>query len=457
MDCAGGGVIDSDCQHKDQGSNDDVAGICKIYFIFHDVSYADCGDHTVEDQGYTADGCGRHGRDQCSKLRAEGDEDGKTCSDADHAGIVDLCQSEDTRVFTVGGVCRCTEERGERCCKAVTEQCAVKAGILHVIAFTGGGDGTDIADMLNHGCKRERNNGKNGCPEQVRIKIPVEKTEDGAVPVDGKAEPFCLADSGSHVGTGCGIDNHGKKIGHQNTEKDRHDLGHSFAPHIEADYHCNGNHGDKPVGFTVCNGGRRKGKANCDDDRAGNNGREIAHDFFYTEGFEKGSQNNIHQSCNGNTEAGVRQKCRITVWCNGGVPADESERAAQESRNFAAGYKMEQQCAETCEQQCCCNVKAGQCRDKNGCAEHGKHVLNAENQHFRCSEGTCVIDYIVYFLRFSHSLKTPYINNILEKRMSCRSAVLRTAAASLVAGQIHQKNAGFPVIFRKAYFYQFCA
>ena len=311
--------------------------------------------------------------------------------------------------------------------------------------------------MLNHGCKRERNNGKNGCPEQVRIKIPVEKTEDGAVPVDGKAEPFCLADSGSHVGTGCGINNHGKKIGHQNTEKDRHDLGHSFAPHIEADYHCDGNHGDKPVGFTVCNGGRGKGKADCDDDRTGDNGREKAHDFFYTEGFEQGSQNNVHQSCNGNTEAGIRQKCRVTVWCNGGVPADESERAAQKSRNLAPGYKMEQQCAETCEQQRRCHVKAGQCRDKNRCAEHGKHVLDAENQHFRRSEGTCVIDYIVYFLRFSHSLKTPYMNNILEKRRSCRSAVLRTAAALLVGGQIHQKNAGFPVIFRKAYFYQFCA
>ena len=41
--------------------------------------------------------------------------------------------------------------------------------------------------------------------------------------------------------------------------------------------------------------------------------------------------------------------------------------------------------------------------------------------------------------------------------MNCRSAVLRTASALLVGGQIHQKNAGFPVVFRKAYFYQFCA
>ncbi len=47
---------------------------------------------------------------------------------------------------------------------------------------------------------------------------------------------------------------------------------------------------------------------------------------------------------------------------------------------------MEQQRAETGKQQRGGNVKPGQCGDEHGRAEHGEHVLEAEDEHARSAK-----------------------------------------------------------------------
>ena len=53
---------------------------------------------------------------------------------------------------------------------------------------------------------------------------------------------------------------------------------------------------------------------------------------------------------------------------------------------------MEEQRAETGEEQRGGNVQTGERRDKDGRAEHGEHVLQSEHQHARLAEGSRVVN-----------------------------------------------------------------
>ena len=112
--------------------------------------------------------------------------------------------------------------------------------------------------MFDHGGKGERDDGENSCPEQTAVNAIAEETEDRAVPVDGKAEPLCLADGGCNGSAGSRIYDDGEHVGDKNTQKDRNDLGHSLTPHVEADDDNNSHDSNQPAGFTVCNRGRGK-------------------------------------------------------------------------------------------------------------------------------------------------------------------------------------------------------
>jgi len=56
---------------------------------------------------------------------------------------------------------------------------------------------------------------------------------------------------------------------------------------------------------------------------------------------------------------------------------------------------VEQQRAETGEQQRRCDVEAGQRRDEDGRAEHGEHMLETQNEHSGRAECTCVVHRLV--------------------------------------------------------------
>ena len=137
-------------QGHDQGSNDDVAALGEVHLVFHHVAYADSRNHTIEDQGDTADGGCGHAVNKGRKLRAEGQDGSDAGSNADDLGIIDLRQGQNAGVFAVGGVGRSAEESSQGGGKTVTEQGAVQTRVFHEVDTDGGGDGADVADVLHH-------------------------------------------------------------------------------------------------------------------------------------------------------------------------------------------------------------------------------------------------------------------------------------------------------------------
>ena len=132
-------------------------------------------------------------------------------------------------------------------------------------------------------------------------------------------------------------------------------------------------------------------QADGDDDGAGDDGREEAHDLLDAVGLEERGKNRVHDAHAGHAAAGVDQQVGLAVGGDGGIAGDEGEGGAQEGRNLALGQHMEQQRAETGKQQRGGNVQAGQRRDEHGGAKHGKHVLQTQDDHFGTAQHPRVI------------------------------------------------------------------
>lgn len=248
---AADGVVYADREDEDKCCDDNVAAVGEVNLVLNDVADADCGDHTVEDEGYAADGCGGHCGDEGCKLRAEGEHYCKACCDADHAGVIDLAECENAGVFTVGGVCRCAEESCQGGCKTVAEEGAVQAGVSNIVLADGGGYGAYVADVLDHGCKRQRNDGEYCAQEHAGVNIHVEEVEYGPVPIDGKAKHISRCDGLNDFCTGCRVKDHGDDIRAEDAEEDGDDLGHALAPDVEADNDDYCGNGDEPVCVAV--------------------------------------------------------------------------------------------------------------------------------------------------------------------------------------------------------------
>lgn len=58
-----------------------------------------------------------------------------------------------------------------------------------------GGDGADIADMLNHRCERNRHDGDNRGHQQVDVAV-ADQGEHGVLILDRKTNPGSLRDAG---------------------------------------------------------------------------------------------------------------------------------------------------------------------------------------------------------------------------------------------------------------------
>ena len=80
---------------------------------------------------------------------------------------------------------------------------------------------------------------------------------------------------------------------------------------------------------------------------------------------------------------------------------EECERRAEKGRNFHSGNEVEQQRAQTGAQQCGGNVQTGNGRNQNSGAEHGEHMLQAENQDFRLTKAFGIV-YSIHFFRIGH-------------------------------------------------------
>ena len=412
MERACRGVADADGQDQNQSRDQNIAGLGEVDLVLDDVAHADCGDHAVEHEADAADGAAGHGGDDGRELRAEGEEHGQNCRDADDARVIDAAEGQNAGVFAVGRVGGRAEEGCQRGRKTVAHQGAVQAGIFNVVAVAGGGDRGHVADVLDHGGKGQRDDGDDGGQELVCVDIAGgEQAEDGLLHLDGQREPLRFGDVGDEICADVRVEDDGQQIRADDAEEDRDDLDHALAPDVGGDDDEDGGDGDPPAAGAVIDGGGGEVQADGDDDGAGDDGREEAHDLLRAEDLEQTGQNDIHKTCAGHAEAGIGQHLKVGDVLllaehrrDGRVAAEEGEGRAEEGRDLAAGDEVEQQRAEAREQKRVRNVEARQDGDEDGRAEHGEHMLEAEQQHSASAELSGIIDAGFRNFVFSHGV-----------------------------------------------------
>ena len=205
----------------------------------------------------------------------------------------------------------------------------MQARVSDEVAIAGGGNGGDVTDVLDHGGKRQRNDGDHRGQQHVAVEVvTAEQTENGRFQVDGQREPLGLSDILHERSAHSGVSDHGDHIRADDAQQDGNDFDHALAPDVGGDNDDDGDQRDPPVVGAVVDGGGRQVQADGDDDGAGDDGREEAHDLAGAEDLEQGGKNDIHKTGAGHAEAGVGQKLGV-----GGGAVDhrgDGEVAAEE-------------------------------------------------------------------------------------------------------------------------------
>lgn len=364
-------AVEAQRGNKDHRRDNQIAGFGEINLIFHNVAHTDGGDHAVKHERDTADDGRGYRLDGRADLREEAEQDGKACRDAHHARIIDLRQREHAGVFAVGRVCRRAEKAREARGKAVAEQRAVQARIGEIGLFTCGADGGDIADVLHHGGQRDGRDGDAGADAEFCH----------AAGVDRETEPFCVVDRRKINFAHQQRDN----VGNDDADQNGQDLHHAFAPDVAHDDDRESDKRQQPVGLAVGNRAGREDQADGNDDRAGNDGREKAHDFAHAEHFDQAAQEYINQAGYDNAASRVGQHLAgrpvRAKRRDRRVAAQERKAGAEERRYLALGDQVEQQRADSREQQRRRDADACQNGHEHRRAEHREGVLRAKDQH----------------------------------------------------------------------------
>ena len=287
----------------------------------------------------------------------------------------------------------------------------MQTGVLDEVPAGGGGDGGDVADVLHHGGDGD------GCHDQDRGHVEL-----------GDDELLQTHEVGAgHLGEVhlTGDQRHDVRAYH--AQQDGDDLDHALAPDVGGDDDEDGRDGDPPVAGAVIDGGGGQVQADGDDDGAGDDGREEAHDLLGAERLEQSREDDIHKTRARDAEAGIGQHLEVGLVLllaehrsDGGVAAEEGEGRTEEGRDLAAGDEVEQERAEAREQKRVRNVEARQDGHEDRRAEHGEHVLEAEQQHSARAKLSGIIDAGFRNFVFSHGV-------LLSLRRFC--GAVRVAAA----------------------------
>ena len=286
----------------------------------------------------------------------------------------------------------------------------------NIVGTDGGGNGAHITDVLHDGCQGNGSDGDYGGDQHAHIQRIIEDGQRSFLPDNGQTEPLCSVDGGGNVCPGSGIDNHGSQIRGNHTQQNGNNLDHALAPDV-ADYHDeDGNQSNQPVAGAVIDSALCQRKTDADDDWAGDDGREVAHDLLDTEDLEEQCQNQIQQAGNGNTEAGVGQGNVLAGSGDQAVGTQKRKGRTQKSGDFAAGDQVEQQRTQTCKQQCGRDIQAGDGGNQHGCAEHCKQMLHAEKQHFGRAERSCVVYGFLNFVLVFHSFLLSFLPMRAKKK-----------------------------------------
>ena len=396
--------------HQDDGGDDQVAGVGEVHPVLHHVAHTDGGDHAVEDEGHAAHDGRRHGVDQRREHGAEGQRQGVDGGQPDHPGVVHLGEDQHTGILAVGGVGGAAEDGGQGGGDAVADEGAVQAGLLNEVLPHGGGDGGHVADVLHHGGDGDGSHHQDG--GEVKLGDGAAEVGEEGLEADGAG--------GGHGGEvhqgdhraggvqrrgaqGVGDDRH--QVGAHHAQQDGDDLDHAAAPDVGRHDDGHGHQRQPPAGLGVIDGGGGQVQSDEDDDGAGDHGGEEAHDLLHAHRLDDQGQRHIQQAGHHDAAAGVLQLFRCL---HGGVfagvqlrhclkPAQEGEGGAQESGHPQPGAHVEEQRAHPREKQGGLDgqgqsVIVYQDGHQHRGAEHGEHVLKAQDEHLRHTQGAGVAD-----------------------------------------------------------------
>ena len=383
--------------------------------VLHHIADTHGGDHTVEDEADTAHDGGGDGADQSVKLGGEGQDDGVDSGQTDHIGVVDTAEGQDAGVLTVGGVGGAAEHTGNGGGQAVAHQGAVQAGALDEVLAAGGGDSGHITDVLHHGGDGDGGHDDDGGH--------IELGQDDLL----QAHQLGLAHGGEvHL-----MGENGHDVSAHNTQQDGDDLDHALAPDVGNDDDGDGHQGQGPVGAGVQHGGAGEVQADEDDDGAGDDGGEEAHDLLGTHQLEEEGHQQVQEAGHHHAAQGIGELFSAGhIGVDAGLQtghgfkaAQEGEGGAQECGDLELGADVEQQRADTGEQQRGLDgqgqaVAGHQDGHQNGGAEHGEHVLQAQQEHPGHTQLPGVVDGLVakVFLHGKTSLSFSCWKHIFENR-----------------------------------------
>ena len=160
----------------------------------------------------------------------------------------------------------------------------MEAGVLQIVALAGGGDSAHITDVLHHGGQGQRHNGHRCGQQLAGVQVrPGQETKDRVVKVERQTDPGRVAEGLNtsrihdlHAGD---LADGGHTVGTHHTQQNGNNLYHALSPDVAHHHNGNGHQGNGPVTAAGGDGSRGKSQTDADDDGAGNNGREIAHDL----------------------------------------------------------------------------------------------------------------------------------------------------------------------------------
>ena len=214
----------------------------------------------------------------------------------------------------------------------------MQARVFDEVLAGGGGDGGDITDVLHHGRDGDRGHDQDGGD--------VEFGDDELL----ETKEACFTHTGEVDLTGDDCDD----VGADDAEQDGDDLDHALAPDVGDHDDGHSDEGEPPAGGGVIDGGAGEVQADHDDHRARDDGREVTHDLLRAEQFEQECEHKVEETCDHDAAKTCEQQRRL-----------DGERQA-----VALHEDGNQHC----------------------CAEHGEHVLQAQDQHSGGAQLSGVVD-----------------------------------------------------------------
>ena len=351
----GQAVGEAEATDQNDRRDDEVSRLREVDVVFNDIPDTDGGNHTVEDEGNAADDGRRQGTDDFGELGRKGKDDGIYCRNPDDPGVIDLGELKDACVLAICRIGRTADSSGHGRCQAVADQSPVQARVLDEIVPGRGGNSTDISDMLHHGSQGNRSHDEDGRQVELaqleRLNRHIFRTGDFSEIQDGAAVGV------RHAGR---IEDQGENIGNHDTHQDGDDLEHALAPDIEDDDDREGNQGQEPVRRSIVHCGRRQGKADADDDGAGDDGWQETHDPADAHQLDDQGQDQVHEAGHDDAAAGIGKllshghilvDARIKG-SDGRKAPEEGEGRAEEGRDLSLRNKMKEKGSGSGTKQC---------------------------------------------------------------------------------------------------------